>query len=72
MRRRRRKRGGGEGCAGEGLTSRLSFVISSCDVVTFSLVSWVRCGACLYLFLILALFLTLRRRGGGGQEKEIF
>ena len=31
--------------AGKGLTSWLSFVMSNCDVVTFSLVSWVRCGA---------------------------
>ena len=31
--------------AGEGLTSWLSFVMSNCEVVTFSLVSWVRCGA---------------------------
>ena len=31
--------------AGKGLTSRLSFVISNCDVVAFPLVSWVRCGA---------------------------
>ena len=31
--------------AGKGLTSRLSFVMSNCDVVTFPLVSWVRCGA---------------------------
>ena len=31
--------------AGKGLTSWLSFVMSSCDVVTFPLVSWVRCGA---------------------------
>ena len=31
--------------AGKGLTDWLSFVISNCDVVTFSLVSWVRCGA---------------------------
>ena len=29
----------------KGLTSWLSFVISNCDVVTFPLVSWVRCGA---------------------------
>ena len=28
--------------AGKGLTSWLSFVMSSCDVVIFSLVSWVR------------------------------
>ena len=31
--------------AGKGLTSGLSFVMSNCEVVTFPLVSWVRCGA---------------------------
>ena len=31
--------------AEKGLTSRFSFVMSNCDVVTFTLVSWVRCGA---------------------------
>ena len=31
--------------AGNGLTSWFSFVISNCDVVTFPLVSCVRCGA---------------------------
>ena len=31
--------------AGKGLTSWLLFVISNCDVVTFPLASWVRCGA---------------------------
>ena len=31
--------------AGRGLASWLSFVMSNCDVVTFPLVSWVRCGA---------------------------
>ena len=31
--------------AGKGLNSWLSFVMSNCDVVTFPLVSWVRCGA---------------------------
>ena len=33
--------------AGKGLTSWLSFVMISncCEVVTFPLVSWVRCGA---------------------------
>ena len=31
--------------AGKGLTSWLSFVMSDCDVVTFPLVSWVRCSA---------------------------
>ena len=31
--------------AGKGLSSWLSFVTSNCEVVTFPLVSWVRCGA---------------------------
>ena len=31
--------------AGKGLTSWPSFVLSYCEVVAFSLVSWVRCGA---------------------------
>ena len=31
--------------AGKGLTSWLSFVMSNCDVVTFPLVSCVRCSA---------------------------
>ena len=31
--------------AGKGLTSWLSSVMSNCDVVTFQLVSCVRCGA---------------------------
>ena len=30
--------------AGKGLTSRLSFVVSNCEFVTFPLVYWVRCG----------------------------
>ena len=30
---------------GKGLTYWLSLVVSGCDVVTFPLVSWVRCGA---------------------------
>ena len=30
---------------GKGLTSLLSFVMSNCEVVTFPLVSWVRCGS---------------------------
>ena len=46
--------------AGKGLTSRLWFVMSNCEVVTFPLVSWVRCGVWLYRFLTFALFLTLR------------
>ena len=44
--------------AWKGLNSWLSFVMSNCDVVTFPLVSWVRCGARLYRLLIFALFLT--------------
>ena len=28
----------------KGLTSWLSFVVSNCEIVTFRLVSWVRCG----------------------------
>ena len=31
--------------AGKGLSSWLSFVMSNCEVDTFPLVSWVRCGA---------------------------
>ena len=31
--------------AAKGLTSWLTFVMSNCDVVTFQLVSLVRCGA---------------------------
>ena len=45
--------------AGKGLTSWLSFVVSNCEFVTFPLVSWVRCGTWLYLFLIFAPLLTL-------------
>ena len=45
--------------AWKGLTSWLSFVMSSCDVVTSPLISWVRCGPRLYRFLIFALLLTL-------------
>ena len=35
--------------AGKGLTSWLSFLVFDCEVVTFPLVSCVRCGACLLL-----------------------
>ena len=31
--------------AGKGLTSWLSLVMSYCDIVTFPLISWVRCDA---------------------------
>ena len=34
-------------------------VMFSC-VLSLSLVSWVRCGICLYLFLIIAIFLNFR------------
>ena len=34
--------------AGKGLTSWLSFVVSYCEFVTFSLVSWVGCVTLLY------------------------
>ena len=44
--------------AGRKLASWFSFVMSSCDDVTFPLVPWVRCGASLYRFLIFGLFLT--------------
>ena len=30
---------------GKGMASLLSFVMSNCEVVTFPLVSWARCGA---------------------------
>ena len=39
--------------------SWLSFGMSNCEVVTFPLESWVRCGGWLYQFLIFALFVTL-------------
>ena len=29
---------------GKGLTSWLSFVVSDCEIVTFPLVFWARCG----------------------------
>ena len=45
---------------GKGLISWLSFVMSICEFVTIPLVSWVRCGTCLYRLLIFALFLTLQ------------
>ena len=45
--------------AGKELTSWLSFEMTNCDIVTFSLVSRGRCGASLYRLLIFALSLTL-------------
>ena len=44
---------------GGGLASWLSFVESNCEFVTFPLVSWVRCGTCLYRLLIFAPLLIL-------------
>ena len=46
--------------AGKGPTSWLWSVMSNCEVVTFTLLTWVRCGACLYRFLIFVPFLTLK------------
>ena len=40
--------------AGKGLTSWLSSAVSTCEFVTFPLVSCVRCGTWLYRFLIFA------------------
>ena len=47
--------------AWKGLTSRLLFVVSNCEFVTFPLVPWVRCGTWLFRFrgLIFAPLLTL-------------
>ena len=45
---------------GKWLTSWLSFVVSNCEFVTFPLVSWVRYGTWLYLFLIFAPLLILK------------
>ena len=56
--------------AGKGLNSWLSFVMSNCDVTTFSLVSWVRCGAWLYRVLIFALFPTLFKVLKTNQHQE--
>ena len=44
--------------AGKELTFWLSFLVSYFEIVTFPLVSWVRCDAWLYRVLILSLFLT--------------
>ena len=46
----------------KGLTSWLSFVVYICGFVTFPLVTWVRCGTCLYRFLICAPLLTFLQR----------
>ena len=62
--------------AGKGLTSWLSFVMSNCEVVTLPLVSWVRCGAWLYRFLIFALLLTfillINQSEEIGEKKTVF
>ena len=42
--------------------------MSNCEVVTFPLVSWVRCGAWFYRFLVFALFLTFTLL----QQKPLF
>ena len=48
--------------AGKRLISWLLFVMPNWEVVTFPWVSWARCGACLYQFLIFVLFLTFTTR----------
>ena len=67
--------------AGKGLTSWLSFVVSNCEFVTFSLVSWVRCGTWLYRFLNFAPLLTLisillqfivSESGGGSEGLHVY
>ena len=45
--------------AGIGLTSWLSFVVSTMSMSLFPLVSWIRCGTWLYRFLIFAPLFTL-------------
>ena len=45
--------------AGKRLTSRLSFLVSKYEFVTFPSVSWVRCGTWLYGFLSFSPLLTL-------------
>ena len=45
--------------AGEWMTSWLSFAVSNGESVTFQSVFWVRCGICMYRFLIFAPLLTL-------------
>ena len=49
--------------AGNWRTSWLSFVVLNCEFVTFSLVSWVRCGTYLHRFLIFAPFLLCLNTG---------
>ena len=44
----------------EGLASWLSFVVYNCEFVTFPLVSWVRCCAWLYRFLIFEPLITFK------------
>ena len=39
----------------------LASVKFNCDVATFPLVNWARCGACLYRLLNFTLFLTLQQ-----------
>ena len=57
--------------AGKGLTSWFSFVMSNCEVITFPLVSCVRCVAWLYRFLIFALFLTFPKSCNASPERKI-
>ena len=43
-----------------------------CEFVTFPLVSWVRCGTCLYRFLIFAPLLTLIRIRAKIEKNTLF
>ena len=57
--------------AGKRLPSWLSFVMSNCGVVSFPLVSWDRCGAWLYRFLIFALFLIFPSVSSGVPQGSV-
>ena len=46
--------------AGKGLTSWLLLVMSIVFLLLSHVVSWVKCGTCLYIFLIFAIFLTFK------------
>ena len=57
--------------AGKELTSLLSFVVSNCELVIFPLVSRVRCGTCLYPFLIFAPLLTFPNICNASPQRTI-
>ena len=49
----------------------ISFVESNCEFVTFPLISWIRCGTCLYRFLIFVPLLTFIRNVRGAFVKVL-